>query len=173
MADTERKKIPIGIEDFKEIIDKNCYFVDKSLMIRDILDSGSKVTLFTRPRRFGKTLNMSMLRYFFEKSEQDNSYLFDELEISKAGEKYLSHLGQYPVISISLKGMKQASYEMAFLQFKNIILREFERHRELLRSDKLTDSQKSMFTSIYENKAEDAIYFSALKLLSDCLVSAY
>ena len=173
MAETELKKIPIGIEDFKEMIDRNCYFVDKSLMIRDILDSGPKVALFTRPRRFSKTLNMSMLRYFFEKSEQSNTYLFDGLAISQAGDKYLLHMGQYPVISISLKGMKQSSYEMAFLQFKNIILREFERHRELLKSDKLTAAQIDLFTSIYENKAEDAIYFSALKLLSDCLVSAY
>ena len=77
---SELKKVPIGIEDFKEIIDKNCYFVDKSLMIRDILNSGSKVTLFTRPRRFGKTLNMSMLRYFFEKTDNDNSYLFMRMQ---------------------------------------------------------------------------------------------
>ena len=82
----ECRKIPIGIEDFREMIDRNCYFVDKTLMIKDILDSGAKVTLCTRPRRFGKTLNMSMLRYFFEKSEQDNSYLFGDLAISGAGE---------------------------------------------------------------------------------------
>jgi len=159
---SERKKIPIGIEDFKEIIDRECYFVDKSLMIQDLLDSGAK-----------KTLNMSMLRYFFEKSEQDNSYLFNDLAISQAGEKYLSHMGQYPVISISLKGMKQADYDMAFLQFKNIILREFERHSILLKSDKLTSAQIGMFTAIYDNKADDSAYFSALKLLSDCLASAY
>ncbi len=170
---SERKKIPIGIEDFKEIISRDCYFVDKSLMIQDLLDSGAKVTLFTRPRRFGKTLNMSMLRYFFEKSEQDNSYLFNDLAISKAGEKYLSYMGQYPVISISLKGMKQGSYELAFLQFKNIIIEEFGRHRELLKSDKLTSAQIGMFTAIYNNKADDSAYFSALKLLSDCLASAY
>lgn len=94
---TERKKIPTGIEDFREMINRNCYFVDKALMIRDILDSGAKVTLCTRPRRFGKTLNISMLKYFFEKSEKDNSYLFDELEISKAAKSYLSHMGKYPV----------------------------------------------------------------------------
>lgn len=81
------KPIPIGIEDFKEIIDKNCYLVDKTLLIKDILDGGVKVTLFTRPRRFGKTLNMNMLRRFFEKTEEDNSYLFDGLAISKSGEK--------------------------------------------------------------------------------------
>lgn len=167
------KKVPIGIEDFKEIIDKECYLVDKSLMIQDILDSGSKVTLFTRPRRFGKTLNMSMLRYFFEKTDADNSYLFDGLSISGSGDQYTSHMGQYPVISISLKGMKQASYEMSFLQFKNIIIDEFGRHGELLKSDKLTSAQIGMFTAIYDNKADDSAYFSALKLLSDCLASVY
>ncbi|MDE5853592.1 MAG: AAA family ATPase [Ruminococcus sp.] len=78
---TERKKIPIGIEDFAEIIRKNCYFVDKTLIIKDILDSGTKVTLFTRPRRFGKTLNMSMLQKFFEKINNDNSYLFEGFNI--------------------------------------------------------------------------------------------
>ena len=170
---SELKKVPIGIEDFKEIIDRNCYFVDKSLMIRDILNSGSKVTLFTRPRRFGKTLNMSMLRYFFEKTDNDDSYLFKDLAISKAGEKYLSYMGQYPVISISLKSMKQESYEMAFLQFKNLVIREFERHRELLESDKLTASQIKKFSAIYEDNAEDGDYYTALKLLSDCLVSVY
>ncbi len=71
----EYKSIPIGMEDFKEVIDKNCYLVDKTLLIKDILDGGAKVTLFTRPRRFGKTLNMSMLRRFFEKTEEDHSYL--------------------------------------------------------------------------------------------------
>ena len=84
----EYKPIPIGIEDFKEIIDRDCYFVDKTFMIKDILDSGAKVTLFTRPRRFGKTLNMSMIRRYFEKTEEDNYYLFDGLAISGAGEKY-------------------------------------------------------------------------------------
>ena len=173
MAEAELKKIPIGIEDFKEMIGRNCYFVDKTLMIRDILDSGSKVNLFTRPRRFGKTLNMSMLRYFFEKSERDNAYLFNDLAISKAGEKYLSHMGQYPVISISLKGMKQASYEMAFLQFKKLVIREFGNHSELLLSNKLNAFQKSDFTAIYDGKADDSAYFDALKVLSECLYSHY
>ena len=167
----ERKKIPIGIEDFKEIINRNCYFVDKTMMICDILDSGAKVTLFTRPRRFGKTLNLSMLKYFFEQSEQDNSYLFNDLEISKAGERYLSNQGQYPVISISLKSMKQATYEMAFLEFKNLVIREFERHSRLLNSDKITNAQKKKYTAVYNDDANDSEYFSALKLLSDCLYS--
>ena len=169
----ERNAIPIGIEDFKELIDRECYFVDKTLMIRDILDGGAKVTLFTRPRRFGKTLNLSMLKYFFENSEQDNSYLFNDLEISKAGERYLSHLGQYPVISISLKSMKQATYEMSFLEFKNLVIREFERHSQLLNSDKITTVQKKKYTAVYNDEADGSEYFSALKLLSDCLYSHY
>ncbi len=170
---SERKKIPIGIEDFKEIIERECYFVDKSLMIRDILDSGAKVTLFTRPRRFGKTLNMSMLRYFFEKSEQDNSYLFNDLAISKAGEKYLSHMGQYPVISISLKGMKQADYKTAFIEFKKIISKEFRRHDELLLSDKVYDSDKDTFLKICNNLGDYTDYNSALRFLADMLKEAY
>lgn len=131
---TERKKIPIGIEDFAEIINRNCYFVDKTLMIRDILDSGAKVTLFTRPRRFGKTLNMSMLQRFFEKTDNDNSYLFEGLNIIGTGKQYLTHMGQYPVISISLKGMKQPDYESAFFQYKKIISEEFDRHKYILES---------------------------------------
>ena len=170
---SERKKIPIGIEDFKEIIDRECYFVDKSLMIRDILDSGAKVTLFTRPRRFGKTLNMSMLRYFFEKSEYDNSYLFNDLAVSKAGEKYLSHMGQYPVISISLKGMKQADYKTAFIEFKKIISKEFRRHDELLLSDKVYDSDKDTFLKICNNSGDYTDYNSALRFLADMLKEAY
>ena len=170
---SERKKIPIGIEDFKEIIDRECYFVDKSLMIRDILDSGAKVTLFTRPRRFGKTLNMSMLRYFFEKSEYDNSYLFNDLAISQAGEKYFSHMGQYPVISISLKGMKQADYKTAFIEFKKIISKEFRRHDELLLSDKVYDSDKETFLKICNADGEYSDYNSALRFLADMLKEAY
>ena len=169
----ERKKIPIGIEDFREMIDRNCYFVDKTLMIKDILDSGAKVTLCTRPRRFGKTLNMSMLRYFFEKSEQDNSYLFDGLEISGAGEKYLAHMGQYPVISISLKSMKQATYEMSLSVFKKIVEEEFWRHRDIFESDVISPADKQVFKDICSRKADDGTYFSGLKLLSDCLHSHY
>ena len=91
-------KLPVGYSDFKEIIDNNCYFVDKSLLIKDIVDDGAKVILITRPRRFGKTLNLSMLRYFFEKKAagEDNNYLFDGLAITKAGEEYLQHQGKYP-----------------------------------------------------------------------------
>ena len=171
---TERKKIPIGIEDFKEIIERNCYFVDKTLMINDILDSGAKVTLFTRPGRFGKTLNMSMLQRFFEKTVNNNSYLFNGLNISKADEKYLSHMGQYPVISISLKSMKQPSYEKAFYEYKNIITNEFNRHSYLLESDELLPTDREKFEEIFYGRTNnDDIYLSAVRLLSDCLSKVY
>ena len=170
---TERKKIPIGIEDFAEIINRNCYFVDKTLMIRDILDSGAKVTLFTRPRRFGKTLNMSMLQRFFEKTDNDNSYLFEDLNITEAGEQYIAHMGQYPVISISLKGMKQPTYELAFYEYKNIITKEFNRHCSLLTSNELLPTDREKFEKIFYGTDDDNVYINAIRLLSDCLSKVY
>lgn len=169
----ERKAIPIGIEDFKEVIDKNCYLVDKTLLIKDLLDMGAKVTLFTRPRRFGKTLNMSMLRRFFEKTDEDNSYLFDELKISQAGDKYRQYMGQYPVISISLKGMKQLTWGQTFIQFKEIIANEIWRFKELLDSEILMPMNRNKLRRICDDTADDSVYSTALKLLSDCLYAVY
>ncbi len=89
----EIRKVPIGTEDFKKLRQRNCYYVDKTLLIKEFLDTSAEVSLFARPRRFGKTLNMSMLKYFFEKSEENNAYLFEGLHISGAGERYLAHMG--------------------------------------------------------------------------------
>lgn len=169
----DKKIIPIGIEDFKEIIDRNCYFVDKSLLIKDIIDSGSKVTLFTRPRRFGKTLNMSMLKSFFEKTVENNSYLFDNLQISNAGEKYKAYMGQYPVISISLKSMKQPDFELSLNEFKKIISTEFRRHKEILYSGKIFDSDKNEFMSICNRLGDYSTYNTALSFLSNRLYEVY
>lgn len=169
----ERKVIPIGIEDFKEMIDRNCYLVDKTLLTKDIIDMGAKVTLFTRPRRFGKTLNISMLKRYFEKTEEDNSYLFNGLKISEAGEKYQRYIGQYPVISVSLKGMKQSDYQGVFSEFKNMISKEVWRHKELLFSDKLMPLNRKKLEMICNGNADNAVYNTALKLLSDCLYEVY
>ena len=169
----EIRPIPIGMENFKEIIDKKCYFIDKSLLIKELLDSGAKVSLFARPRRFGKTLNMSMLKYFFEKSEEDNAYLFEELYISGAGERYLTHMGQYPVISISLKSMEKESYEKTIEEFKNLIADEFERHSDILESSALSARKRKHFESICNEEARESVYESSLKLLSDCLYAVY
>ncbi|MDE5584471.1 MAG: ATP-binding protein [Ruminococcus sp.] len=167
------KPIPIGIEDFKEIIDRKYYFVDKTMLIKDILDSASKVTLFTRPRRFGKTLNMSMLKRYFEKTEEDNSYLFNDLAISGAGEYYTKYMGQYPVISICLKSMRQSNYEDSFAEFKNLIANEIWRHKELLDFDILMPMSRKKLKMICDDTAENSVYKTSLKLLSDCLYRAY
>ncbi len=161
--------IPIGVENFKDIITSNHYYIDKTLLIRDLLDSGAKVSLFTRPRRFGKTLNMSMLRYFFEKTEEDNSYLFDGLKISNAGEKYMSYCGQYPVISISLKGIEQATFEESLKEFRRIISQEFRRHKKVLNYTELFESDRDDFLNICNKRGENDIYRSSLKFLSDLL----
>ncbi|MEE5994758.1 MAG: AAA family ATPase, partial [Oscillospiraceae bacterium] len=138
-----------------------------------LLDSGAKVSLFTRPRRFGKTLNMSMLRYFFEKMDEDNSYLFDGLNISKAGEKYMSHCGQYPVISVSLKGMEKETFQKNMELFRTLIADEFERHRDILESDRITARRKRHFENICNEDASDTIYESSLKILTDCLYAVH
>lgn len=169
----ERKEIPIGVEDFQTIIDYNYYFVDKSLLLRDLMRRFGKVTLFTRPRRFGKTLNMSMIRYFFEKTEQDNSYLFKDLAIAQAGEQYMKQQGQYPVISITMKDIELPTYEESFYAFKTLIANEFDRHSEILDSSKLKPLQRRRLESIYNDTAPDIEYKGALKLLSNCLYEVY
>lgn len=169
----EYKPIPIGIEDFKRLIDDGYYFLDKTLMIKELIDMKGMVNLFTRPRRFGKTLNMSMLRRFFEKTEEDNSYLFDGLAIAEAENKYCKYMGQYPVISISLKSMKQPDFETSFKRFKNLVTREFERHDDIISSEKLKPLQRKQFSEIYSGTADDLVYSDSLKLLSDCLYEVY
>lgn len=168
----ERKPLPIGIEDFKRLIDDKYYFVDKTLMIKELIESQTTVGLFTRPRRFGKTLNMSMIQRFFEKTDESNAYLFDGLKISEFP-GCMQYQGQYPVISLSLKSMKQGSYKDAFHMFKVLIAREYDRHKDILKSDKISDSEKDLFHSILTQKAEDAFYLDSIKFLSDIIVKYY
>jgi len=167
------KPIPIGVEDFKRLVDDGYYFVDKTLMIKEILDKKGAVNLFTRPRRFGKTLNISMLQRFFEKTDEDNVYLFDGLNISQAGEKYMQHQGQYPVISLSLKSMKQPNYDLSFYTFRYMIRSEFGRHIEVLQSDQLLPEDKKIFEEICNNTADDSVFINAVRFLSDCLYAVY
>ena len=125
------KLIPTGIESFKEIFDKNYYYVDKTNLIQDVLNE--KVVLYTRPRRFGKTLNMSMLYYFFSIKEKENAYLFDGLNISKNKEA-LKHQNNYPMIFISLKDMKNSTFEEQIASFQDIIKNVVLQNKELLES---------------------------------------
>ncbi|MGL5084236.1 MAG: AAA family ATPase, partial [Clostridium sp.] len=97
------KPLPIGVDNFKRIIDDGYYYVDKTLLIKDIINNKASVNLFTRPRRFGKTLNISMIQHFFENGKEDNGYLFKDLNIMAQGDKYINQMGQYPVINLSLK----------------------------------------------------------------------
>ena len=171
----KRKKIAIGVEDFKRIIDKNGYFVDKTLMIQKLIESEAMVTLFTRPRRFGKTLNQFMIRRFFEdeRTEKgkkvDNGDLFDGLAITKCGEEILSHQQQYPVIFLSLKSAKQPNFEEAYKKLCGEIAGEFRRHQYLLEGNSLADDQKNIFQKIMTKQSDYGEYNDALKFLSECL----
>ena len=175
MSDTAKKKIAIGVEDFKRIIDKNGYFVDKTLMIQKLIESEAMVTLFTRPRRFGKTLNQFMIRRFFEdeiteKGEKvDNGYLFDGLKITECGEEIMKHSQQYPVIFLTLKSAKQPTYELAYAELKKRIYEEFDRHQYVLGKGVLSKTEELRFQEILSLKAEEDLYTDALGFLSKCL----
>ena len=168
----KHKPLPIGVEDFKRLVDNGYYFVDKTLMIKELLENKETVNLFTRPRRFGKTLNMSMLQRFFEATEKSNAYLFDGLKIA-AYPEYMAYQGQYPVISISLKSMKQASYTDAFYMYKNLIAKEYEKHKIILESNQILDSEKEVFQNIMEQRADQNVYLNSIRTLSDILAKYY
>ncbi len=169
------KPLPIGKEFYKKIIDDGCYYVDKTLFIKDLLLSGSEVTLITRPRRFGKTLALTTVQTFFEKeilsdgTIADNSRYFEGKKIMSAGEEYTCHIGQYPVIFLSLKSAKQPDFKTAYGSLIREIIREFERHRYVLNSDFISDEEKNVYTSIIGRKAGTEDYAGSLKILSECL----
>ena len=171
----DQKPLPIGIDNFEMLITRGYYFVDKTLLIKDLLDNKAAVNLFTRPRRFGKTLNMSMLQYYFEDRRDeftgekiDNSYLFEGLNIKGESEKYTKYIGKYPVINLSLKSAKQGSLDLAFQCIREEISNEFKRHKYIIESDVLK-TEKEHFMKIVNNDKDMSLYITALKFLSDCL----
>ena len=171
----EQKPLPIGIDNFEKLITRGYYFVDKTLLIKDLLDNKADVNLFTRPRRFGKTLNISMLQYYFEDRRDeftgekiDNSYLFEGLNIKAEGEKYTQYMGKYPVINLSLKSAKQRSLDLAFQCIREEISNEFKRHKYIIESDVLK-AEKEHFMKIVNNDKDMSLYITALKFLSNCL----
>ncbi len=170
-----KRPIPIGVEFYKQMIEDGYYYIDKTLLIRDILEQKSMVTLFTRPRRFGKTLAQSMLKTFFEKevlpdgTTADNSVYFQGKKIMETGEEYTKHMGQYPVIFLSLKSAKQPTYEMAYKVLNQSISKEFIRHSYILDSEALLPVQKARFNLFMEEKAEPSDYATSLQFLSECL----
>ena len=173
------KPLPIGVDDFEKVICNHYYFVDKTLLIKELLDKKGDVNLFTRPRRFGKTLNMSMIQYFFEDGRDrngkpvDNRSLFQNLKIMDCGEEYLQHMGKYPVIALSLKSAKQEDFEQSFAALMDDIAGEFVRHAFILESDCMTEYRKKKYRALMENGAERADYNKSLKFLSECLHCYY
>ena len=149
---------PIGVDDFKHIVDNDYYFADKTLFIKEIIDDGSQVVLITRPRRFGKTLNMSMLKYYFEKNEEDNSYLFKDFAIWQQGEEYLKQFSKYPVITLTFKSVKYDNWEDNYEVIKSDITSEFIRHSYLLESDKINSTDKNRFKRIHDENGSNVNY---------------
>ena len=164
-----KKAVPVGIEDFERIINEDYYYVDKTMLIEELLINRAPVTLFTRPRRFGKTLNMSMIKYFFDvKNKEENKKLFENLKISNS--EYMSEQGKYPVIFISLKDLKGNSWKENFILIKKYIKNIYMEFYNL--KDKLNPIFKNDFEKIVMEK-EDADWLYALKNLSNYLYEYY
>lgn len=171
------RPLPIGIDDFKKIISENYYYVDKTLMIKELLDKQGAVSLFTRPRRFGKTLNMSMLQYYFENTgdpikNKENANLFAELDIGSVGEAYSKHMCHYPVISLSLKSAKQMDYETALYCIREEISREFKRHQAVL-SELNIEEDVRRYRDLMNQKGSSGDIATSLRFLSECLHQAF
>lgn len=165
--------IGIGVSDFKMLRTRQNYFIDKSLFIKDIIDNQSNVILITRPRRFGKTLNMSMLRYYFDYTKNDTKQLFEGLKIMEQEEKYTSKLGYYPCIYITLKDVRGRNYDDMMLSLQTELVEIFIEHANLLKSEKLLDIEKEMFNTVLNLKANEIQTQNALKLLSRLLNKEY
>ena len=165
-----KKAVPVGIEDFKELIQEGYYYIDKTLLIDEMLMNKSKVTLFTRPRRFGKTLNMSMLRYFFDvKDKEENKKLFENLKVSDS--EYMSEQGKYPVIFISLKDLKEDTWEECLESIKDIMYKIFNEYNFL--REKLNVVEKRQFDKIWEITGNERNFKTSLLDLSNYLNKYY
>ena len=164
------KRLPIGIENFKELIDHNYYYVDKTMFIQDVCNE--KVILYTRPRRFGKTLNMSMLYYFFSIRQKENAYLFNGLEISKCMD-VVSYQNQFPVIFITLKDMKNSSFDKQLVMFSLLIQEIISNHQELLTSDNINSIEKERIARLYRGVQNEVELQNALKFIVSCLYHHY
>ncbi len=165
--------IGIGESDFKSLRIKNYYYIDKTMYIKDMIDNSSKVVLVTRPRRFGKTLNMSMLKYYFDCRQKDNRELFNGLKIMEQEEKYTSKLGAYPVIYMTLKDVKGNNFEETLLSLRTELVELYIDYVSILENEKLLDVEKEMFKTILNLKANKIDMQNALKLLTRLLYKVY
>ena len=161
--------IGIGISDFKMLRLRDNYFIDKSLFIKHVIDNQSGVILITRPRRFGKTLNMSMLRYYFDCNAKDTKELFNGLKIMEQEEKYTSKQGYYPVIYMTLKDVADTSYENMLLDMKTAVLEVYRQHRYLLESEKIYDDEKHVINDILWCREDEVTLKNSIKTLSRML----
>ena len=164
-----KKGIAIGVSDFKTIIEKNCYYFDKTQWIEELIKDGAAVKLFTRPRRFGKTLNMTTLKYFFTmKNAEENRKLFEGLDISKS--EYFKYQGQYPVLFLSLKDIKKSSWETCFSTIKRMIRSLYSEYKDV--QECLDELELEDFKNIYFGK-EEAYYSTSLRFLCECIYKHY
>ena len=168
----ELKPLPIGISDYVRA-QAEYYYVDKTMLIKDFLDQKPMVSLFTRPRRFGKTLNMDMLRVFFEISEDDTSKYFTDKAIWKCGEEYRTQQGIYPVVFLTFKDVKFDTWEATIHKIRGLLQEEYGRHPELASSDKIADYEKEYFQKVLNGTASEVDLTSALEKLSKMLAAHY
>ena len=166
------KPLPIGISDYVRA-QSEYYYVDKTLLIKEFLDQKPLVSLFTRPRRFGKTLNMDMLRVFFVIYDEDTIVIFSDKEIWKCGSEYQEHQGKYPVIFLTLKDVKFDSWSETIDKIRDLLQTEYGRHQELLKSERIAKYEKEYFKRIIEGTATEVDLSSALEKLSRMLTEHY
>ena len=171
-----KKPLPIGVDNFERVITDGYYYIDKTMLIKELLDLKGEVNLFTRPRRFGKTLNLSMLRYFFEdtgdaEKNARNKALFQGLKIMEAGEEYIEQMGSCPVLNLTLKSAKQEDYDTACYMMRSEIASEFDRHRDILERGRelLTPNEYEQYLSVAEEKVDEKQLRGALKLFCKCM----
>lgn len=169
---TARKPLPIGISDYVRA-QSDYYYVDKTMLIKEFLDQKPLVSLFTRPRRFGKTLNMDMLRVYFEKTDEDTSKYFKDKDIWKCGEVYRTHQGKYPVIFLTFKDVKFDSWQATVEKIKSLLQEEYGRHQELLSSDRISDYEKEYFNKVLSATENEVELSSSLEKLSKMLATHY
>lgn len=161
-------RLPVGVSVFTEAV-SNYYYIDKTLLLKDYLDDGSKVTLFTRPRRFGKTLNMDMLRTFFEKTDEDTAVYFRNKKIWKCGEKYRAHQGRYPVVFLTFKDAKLNTWDATLEHLRFLLAKEYQRHGELAASPQCSEMDRAYYQKIVTGTATPGEMMTALDRLSQML----
>ncbi len=171
-SQNETKPLPVGISDYVRA-QAEYYYVDKTLLIKEVLDRKAYVSLFTRPRRFGKTLNMDMLRVFFEISDEDTSRYFTDKAIWQSGAEYREHQGKYPVIFLTFKDVKYDSWEATFAKISELLQEEFGRHSELAESNKLEKYERVYFQKVMDGKANEVELSASLQKLSKMLAEHY